>query len=277
MVLNKNKQSCPINSDDLLLSEENTSLHACICLPNGAILCDRFIIEKHLSNSNNATFYLAVDMLRERKIIIKAVDVGPCGKEFSSLQLKLEMNIYKKLNDPNITNVYDLHSVILGGAKLLIMTMDYAEKGSFKQWLADSKGVDIRRTKGMNFFKQLCHGLGAAHNQDIIHLDVNPKNIFLTNNLLKISNFASSNHVQIKLLSAGVNLISFLKPPGCPEYMSPELFNTPHPDELTAAADIYSLGIILYELNHPKCRTPFSGSYSHIRDFGVCQASCRLN
>jgi serine/threonine protein kinase len=266
MALEQNKQSCLIESDEFFLSEGTNNLHDGICLPTGEILCDRFIIKKQLGNSNNSIFYLAKDTLRKMELVIKAVDVGPCGKKFAAIQLKLEMDIYKKLSDPNIINVYDLHSVIIGGAKLLIMTMDYAEKGSFKRWLADSNDVDIRRTKGMKFFKQICRGLGAAHDQDIINLDINPENILLTNKFLKISNFALSNHVQIELLSAGHNLDSFFKSASCPAYMSPELFNTPHPDELTAAADVYSLGIMLYELYHPKCRTPFSGSYSHIRD-----------
>ena len=266
MALEQNKQSCLIESDEFFLSEGTNNLHDGICLPNGAILCDRFIIKKHLGNSNNSIFYLAKDTLRKMELVIKAVDVGPCGKKFADIQLKLEMDIYKKLSDPNIINVYDLHPVIIGGAKLLIMTMDYAEKGSFKQWLANSGNVDIRRANGMKFFKQICRGLGAAHNQGIIHLDVNPENILLTSKFLKISNFALSNHVQIELLSAGHNLDSFFKSASCPAYMSPELFNTPHPEELTAAADVYSLGIMLYELYHPKCRTPFSGSYSHIRD-----------
>ena len=51
--------------------------------------------------------------------------------------------------------------------------------------------------------------------------------------------------------------------------MSPEHFIAPHPDELDLRSDIYSLGVILYELLHPKVRPPFGGSYSRLRDLHI--------
>jgi serine/threonine protein kinase len=53
---------------------------------------------------------------------------------------------------------------------------------------------------------------------------------------------------------------------GTPTYMSPEHINAPHPEDIDSRADIYSLGIILFELLHPKCRPPFGGSENRIRE-----------
>lgn len=267
MTSNRN-HSCRHRHSGLFFRDDPDGFTGCVIVPDGEVLCDRFIIKELLQPGISSNAYLAGDILKGTDVVIKTADIGSHQDELPGMLLKLEMDTYRSLFSSCIISVYDLHHADVGGTELLILSMEYAGGQTLRQILAGGLNNSPQREKMLEWFKNVCHGIGDAHNRDIIHLDINPENISIKDDQIKISGFEFSSLVHINLVNRGLSLDS-ISGMTSPAYMSPELFNTPHPDELTPAADVYSLGILLYELSHPKCRTPFDGSWTALRDFHI--------
>ena len=252
--------------DFLSLSSANKS--SLVRLPDDTILLERFKIKRHLGDGRFASVYLAEDLLRSTKVGLKVVEVGPCSEPIAAVQLKREIDAYSKISSyENVIRVYDLHYVPWGGTGLLVLTMDYAEGGTLRKWLIEhSNDLVARQTIGMEYFKQACRGTGSAHNADTVNLDLKPENLLFSEGVLKVSDFGAARFAQTlrQTSTSRLDLPSFEV--GTPTYMSPEHFTAPHPDDLDARADIYSLGIILFELHHPRCRPPFGGSDARLKE-----------
>ncbi|MBW1784114.1 MAG: protein kinase [Deltaproteobacteria bacterium] len=260
------------------LSRSNGRKSSLVYLPDETILLDRFKIQKHLGDGRFASVYLAEDMLLARELALKIVEVGPCSESVEAVQLKREMDAYSKVSRyDNIIRVYDLHYVPWGGTGLLALTIDYAEGDTFRRWLTEhANDLDKRQTTGMDYFKQACRGVGSAHDTGIVHLDLKPENLLFSSDVLKVSDFGASRFAQTlsQTSTSHLDLPSFEV--GTPAYMSPEHFTAPHPDDLDTRADIYSLGIILYELIHPRCRPPFGGSETRLKELHLTVAAPNL-
>jgi len=237
-------------------------------LPDGATLLDRFKIRSHLGEGRFASVYLAEDVIRSTQLALKIVEVGPCSEAIAQAQLKREIAVHSKMSSyENVVRVYDLHYVPWGGTGLLILPMDYAEGGTLRNWLIEHvNDLDARQTTGMEYFKQACRGAGSAHDAGIMNLDLKPENLLLSNGVLKVSDFGAAKVGQTLRQTSTSRLDLPSLEVGTPTYMSPEHFTAPHPDDLDVRSDIYSLGIILYELNHPRCRPPFGGSDTRLKE-----------
>jgi serine/threonine protein kinase len=239
-----------------------------LTLHTGATLLDRFRIEQHLGNGRFGSVYLAEDMLRSMQVALKVTDVGPQSEEIAALQLQREMAIYAKISDfQHVIRVYDLHFVPWGGSGLLVLSMEYANGGTFRKWLVDhQEDWEARQTTGLEYFKQACRGVNAIHRANATHLDLKPENFLFLDGVLKVSDFGAASCAQILQKSSGIHWETLPSELGTPAYMSPEHFIAAHPDNLDARADIYSLGITLYELLHPKGRLPFGGPFGRLRE-----------
>jgi len=260
------------------LSRSSVKKSSLVRLPDDAILLERFKIKNHLGDGRFASVYLAEDLLRSTEVALKVVEVGPCSEPIAGAQLKREINAYSKISSyENVTRVYDLHYVPWGGTGLLVLTMDYAEGGTLRKWLIEhANDLDARQTIGVEYFKQACRGAGSAHNAKTLNLDLKPENLLFLDGVLKVSDFGAARFAQmlIQTSTSRLDLPSFEV--GTPTYMSPEHFDAPHPDDLDARADIYSLGIILYELHHPGCRPPFGGSDARLKELHLTVPAPRL-
>ena len=233
-----------------------------------SILIDRFKIKNHLGSGRFGTVYMAEDTLSSTLVALKVVEIGPCSNEVAAMQLKREMKILSRIsNHKHVIRTYDLHFVPWGGTGLLVLSMEYANGGTFRKWLIEhSDDLETRRTVGLDCFKQACRGLDTIHDANVTHLDLKPENLLFVDDILKVSDFGISQCAQLLMQSVS----SYREIPqtdnGTPPYMSPEHFLAAHPDDLCPIADIYSLGIILYELFHPKCRPPFGGPNARLKD-----------
>ena len=229
-----------------------------------------FCIETHLGRGSLGDVYLAEDSASHRKVAIKVVDVGPCSPRFLAGQLRREKAVYDRIHDHrHVLKVYDIHPVSWGGTELFVLSMAYADGGTFRDWLeACRDDREARRTKGLAYFKQMCLGLAACHDVGIAHLDIKPENCLFVGELLKVADFNVSAFVcHLTLSCTSLSGIDAEKVAlGTPAYMSPEHFNAPHPDDLDERADIYSLGVTLYEILHPQCRTPYGGDPWRLRE-----------
>jgi len=251
---------------------------AAVTLHPGATLLDRFRIEQSLGKGRFGSVYLAEDMLRSMQVVLKVTDVGPQSEEIAALQLQREMAIYAKISDfQHVIRVYDLHFVPWGGSSLLVLSMEFANGGIFRKWLVDHReDWEARQTTGLEYLKQACRGVDAIHRANATHLDLKPENLLFLDGVLKVSDFGAASCAQLLQKSSGFQWETLPSELGTPSYMSPEHFIVAHSDDLDARADIYSLGLILYELLSPKGRLPFGGPFRRLRELHLEVPAPRL-
>lgn len=159
-----------------------------------------------------------------------------------------ERLILTSVNHPNVAKVLDL---VIEGDTIGIV-MELVDGQDLRRYLRQ-RGT-LTPAEAVNLTCQLLRGLAAVHAAGIIHRDVKPENVLLSlvpgATGLKLTDFGVSR------LSYGSSLTKMSSLIGTPEYMAPELADH---DRATPAADLYSTGIVLYEMLAG--RTPFAGGH----------------
>jgi len=231
----------------------------------------RFRIHRHIGSGSIGEVYAAHDTTRAHDVAIKVVDVGPSSAGHTEEQLQQEQHLYDRVQDHrHVLKVHDLHVVPWDGTMLMVLSMEHADGGSFRQWLLSRRSdIEVRRTRGIEMFKEICRGVAAIHGAGVVHLDLKPENFLLVRGVVKVADFSLSRYLESLAPSSPSGQFGAEDHPcpGTPAYMSPEHFNAPHPDDLDARSDIYSLGVVLYEILNPKARPPFGGASS---GFAIC-------
>jgi serine/threonine protein kinase len=195
----------------------------------------KYPIVGEIGRGESAVVYLAEDPFNARKVAIKVSDASgvqdaAAAKRFEQLFLN-EAALAGKLQHPNIVGIFD--AVVEGPLRYIVM--EYVPGGSLRQFCHEANLLPVRQIAMMMF--KCCRALDYAHESGVIHRDVKPGNI-LVGEEIKISDFgaakvAGAAHTQVE---------GFL---GSPAYMAPEVINE-HP--ATLQGDIYSLGIVMYQL-----------------------------
>ena len=121
-------------------------------------------------------------------------------------------------------------------------------------------------TAGLNFFIQACRGIEVIHNNNILHLDVRPENLLFIDGNIKVSDIGIFQYSFMSQEENGDTVKKIIHKISSPVYMSPELFYANYIHEIDCRSDIYSLGILLYEIFHPSCLPPFRGSFDNLRE-----------
>ena len=159
-----------------------------------------------------------------------------------------ERSILTSIDDPNVAKVLDL---VVEGDTLGIV-MELVEGQDLRRYLR-ARGT-LPPGEAVYLVGQLLNGLAAVHAGGIVHRDVKPENVLVSTArgqmVLKLTDFGVSR------LSYGASLTKMTSLIGTPEYMAPELADH---DTATPAADLYSAGIVLYEMLAG--RTPFAGGH----------------
>jgi serine/threonine protein kinase len=267
----ENHRPATATADNAFVSLAQPGIKRPMLMPGTEI--DRFRVKRHMGSGSLAEVYLAYDLRRLEDVAIKVVDAGPLGSEITAALLHSELAAYSRIQDyTHVLKVYDLHQVTWGGTELLILSMEYADGGTLRTWLKEhADDVGARRTQGAEYFRQLCLGIKAIHEAGVAHLDVKPDNSLFVNGVLKVADFSVSAMVQSLTPRVDPETENGSDPGriGTPLYMSPEHFVALHRDDLDSRADIYSLGVIYFEIHHTRGRPPFAGSYTKLRELHV--------
>ena len=252
---------------------------AVVELPPSVTLLDRFEVKTELGRGRFASVYLAEDMLKGVNVALKVVEVSPSDARSRPCTLQQEMIIHNNLADyRNVIQAYDLYTSPWGGTNLLLMSMEYADGGSLRRWLREHiDDVGARHTLGLDFLKQICRGVGTIHDANITHLDLKPENLLISGGVMKISDFGTASFLQKPHAHSDLYRESHSLENGTPAYMSPEHFVTLHSEDLDQRADIYSIGVILFEIFDPECRPPFEDSFDRLRDLHLKVQAPRLS
>lgn len=213
-------------------------------LAPGTILGDRYEIIDHIGSGGMADVYKAKCHVLNRYVAVKVLREEYNEDEKAVEKFITEAQSTADLQNPNIVNIYDArHSDYLH-----YIVMELAEGITLKRYIKRYGRLSTR--EAVDFSLQIANGLQAAHNQNIVHRDIKPQNILVSNSgKIKVADFGNA-----KVASANTKGISAF---GSVHYFSPEQARGGIADE---RSDIYSLGITMYEM--ATGRVPFDADNS---------------
>lgn len=225
---------------------------------------DRYTIIKLLGRGSSKV-YLAEDEQRSEQVALKVI---PLVSEDVANQLKQEFESWCRITDySHVTRFYDAHIIPYEGIVLLLVSTEYADGGTLRQWLQKNKDNTCnRQTEGLFYLKQAFRGVEALRVAGLVHGNLKPESLALVDGVLKVMDMGLSRHVQnVQRNGYGNQQPGLEISPGRPEYMSPEQFMAARLGDIDFSSDIYSLGVILFELFDPQARPPFEGPYWQLR------------
>ena len=196
----------------------------------------RFRIVRLVATGGMSWIYEAEDQELQERValkLLKGMDATVRGKA----RFRREMRVSRGLVHPNIVRTFEYGT--WNGVRFL--TMELLE-GADLAVLAHQNGgrLDVDRT--LRVMAQACDGLGAAHDQGVVHRDVKPQNLFwdVKAQRLKVMDFGIAKVADAQSISVTGIVV------GTPRYISPEQIDSKR--KVGPASDLYSLGVVMYEL-----------------------------
>ncbi|MEP7189945.1 MAG: serine/threonine-protein kinase, partial [Roseiflexaceae bacterium] len=194
-------------------------------------------LQSLLATGGMASVYRGFDRNLQRSVAIKVLSDLTTQPDFVA-RFRQEAQLIAGLRHPNIVQVYDFGEQ----AGLIYMVQELLAGPTLQQWLRElvARGARPTRDDVLTIVGQLAGALDAAHAAGIIHRDVKPANaIWNAASALVLTDFGIAKNVQLPDLTQTGMVI------GTPDYLSPEQAKGL---PLTPSSDIYSLGVVLYEL-----------------------------
>ena len=209
----------------------------------GQKISDRYQVIKNIGEGGMANVYLAYDTILDRNVAVKVLRGDLANDEKFVRRFQREALAASSLSNPNIVEVYDVGED--NGEYYIVM--EYIEGKHLKQLL--KKRGKLTVSEAVDIVLQITDGLSVAHDSYIIHRDIKPQNIMiLENGLVKITDFG------IAMAMNSTQLTQTNSVMGSVHYLPPEQASG---KGATLQSDIYSIGILFYELLTGKL--PFKG------------------
>jgi serine/threonine protein kinase/Tfp pilus assembly protein PilF len=203
-------------------------------LTTGSTFAGRYQIIEELGKGGMGKVYKVFDQEVQAKMALKLVKPEVSADKNTIDRFRNELRIARDISHKNICRMYDLGRE----AGNYFITMEYVSGEDLKSFIRRSRQLVV----GTAIFiaRQVCEGLAEAHRLGVVHRDLKPGNIMIDKEgNAKIMDFGIARSISVKgITGAGVMI-------GTPEYMSPEQVEG---KEVDLRSDIYSLGIILYEM-----------------------------
>lgn len=200
----------------------------------GTMLAGRYEILEEIGKGGMAYVYKARCHFLNRLVAIKVLkEELRDDKEFVH-RFNTEAQAAARISNPHVVSIYDVG--FENG--LYYIVMEYVDGITLKEYIAE-KGV-LPWRQAAEFAAQICEGLSAAHKKSVIHRDIKPQNIIMTEGgVLKVTDFGIARATTQATQSTSSSTI------GTVHYLSPEQARGGYTNERT---DIYSLGVVLYEM-----------------------------
>lgn len=205
------------------------------------IIASRYKVVRKIGEGGMAKVYLAYDTKDEKNVALKVLKKENIEAK-KIRHLKKEANVLKLLDDDNIVKTYDIGSE----NNIYYISNEFVDGMTLKEYISTCSPIPIEEV--ILIGKQILSGLQHAHSKNVVHKDIKSQNILIDENKqIKITDFGTAD-----ILDEDITRTQSLM--GTPQYIAPEILNR---DPLTNQSDIYSVGILMYELLVGKA--PFTG------------------
>ena len=205
-------------------------------LKPGDVIEGRYKFIEKIGKGAFGTVLLMEDTVVEERLILKFLNANVSSDEEMMKRFVHELRYSRKITHKNVIRIYDF--LYIRG--LYAISMEYFPSHTLGGEIVNEKPVELKRA--VKFGIDIATGMAVAHQAGIVHRDLKPANVLIDNSgLLKIVDFgvaAAQSQTDTQLTKTGYVI-------GSPKYMAPEQILGKKVDE---RADIYSLGVILYEL-----------------------------
>jgi len=204
----------------------------------GVTIAGRYQIEEVLGQGGMATVYAARHRLVDRPCAVKVMNAQFARNDVIRERFRREAKAAQKLAHPNIIEIFDQGETPDGYVYLVMELL----RGETLADLLEHGKVPLDR--GLPIMIQIARALARAHDLEVIHRDLKPENIFLARgpngtDQVKLLDFGIARSMQDSRLTGAGEVF------GTPQYMAPERITS---IEAGPAADLYSLGVIIYEM-----------------------------
>ena len=200
----------------------------------GKRLDGRYEVQEIIGVGGMAVVYKAYDSIDDRVVAVKILKDEFLANEEFRRRFKNESKAIAVLSHPNIVKVFDVSY----GDRLQYIVMEYIEGITLKEYIEQVKTVSWKES--IHFITQILRALQHAHDKGIVHRDIKPQNIMLVQNgNIKVTDFGIARFSRSETRTMSDNAI------GSVHYISPEQARGDITDD---KADIYSVGVVLYEM-----------------------------
>lgn len=217
---------------------------------------DRYQVRSPIGEGAFSVTYRAVDSSLQRDVAIKVLREQYAAHEGFDSRFEREARAAARISHPNVISVYDYGRQ----GTLPYIVMQFVDGPNLKEYVREEGPLTTE--EAINFARQILDGLAAIHDEDIIHRDVKPQNVLIDEGMqAKITDFG----VAFVTLDPGLTETGMAV--GTAAYMAPEQASG---DAVGPPADLYAVGVILYELLTG--RLPFPGEnpvqvmYRHVNE-----------
>jgi serine/threonine-protein kinase len=213
----------------------------------GDLVCGKYRVIRCIKTGGQGAIYEAIQMHLDRRVALKVIHRSPEGSASDSQDSQAqadrerfvrEAKALARLSHRNIAQIFDFDMSIDGE---FCLVMEFLDGRDLRREL--TKRGTLRVQEALGYLMQACAGVDEAHRHGIVHRDIKPHNLFLTNlggeRVVKLVDFGlAKTHADTSVTAHDVQ-------PGTPQYMAPELYEGAEAD---ARSDIWALGTVLYEL-----------------------------
>ncbi|MCS6960887.1 MAG: serine/threonine protein kinase [Deltaproteobacteria bacterium] len=208
-------------------------------MQDNKLFADRYRFISLIGKGGMGQVYLVEDSLLNEKVALKVIKKEATLNPLYVEKFIYEVKLTRKISHPNVVRTFDL-----GWAEgCLYYTMEYISGDSLRSYLSKVRSIPLNLI--LKFLIQITDGLSEIHKAGVIHRDLKPANIILTENLdCKIADFGIANLLTSNPLELDHRVY------GSFGYVAPEIWLGKKPD---FKSDLYSLGVIAYELCSGSC------------------------